>query len=235
MTLQQHEDWKTYKRAETEIKKGLTDEVHEFLTKVFNVYLILLPSEAFKQLEVVRDKLIQLTAKFRQDVYNDFCDSFSKVYRALLFDRGLEELAKRQLTELVQKTNTFFASKNLPNCVRELRYYGIKVKVLFKEAPLTEATVVLEAEGRVVSSSKTLRDGMATLEVPEGKYNLYVFKSLPDGTYIYEERVVSVPQETEILINVSEVRSKFEIERRRGGRPLIKEVGGRASQTSTED
>ncbi|MEM3980085.1 MAG: hypothetical protein QXF79_02365, partial [Ignisphaera sp.] len=80
------EDWKTYRYPQVELKKDVRDEVHEFLTKVFNVYMVKLPPNIFKQLDIVRDKLIALTIRFNNDNYEEFCETFSKIYRLVVLD-----------------------------------------------------------------------------------------------------------------------------------------------------
>ncbi|MEM0027282.1 MAG: hypothetical protein QXT53_04125 [Ignisphaera sp.] len=218
------EDWRTYKKAETEIKKGLTDEIHEFLTKVFNIYVVKFSPDVFKYLESLRDKLISLTTRFENDKYADFCDSFSKVYKTILFDKNIDSGSKKMIEELAQKTNNFFNSKGLQLCVKELKYYKLRIKTLFNSKNLDSATISIESEGRVVASTKTDENGFAEVEIPEGKYAIYVYKDLGEGKYVYEEKTISVPQETEIIFDVKEVKSRSEIERERGGKPLIKEV-----------
>jgi hypothetical protein len=218
------EDWKTFKRLEVEIKKTISDEVHEFLTKVFNVYIIRFGADVFKHLENVRDKLIPLTTRFDNDKYADFCDTFSKTYRQLLLDKNVDSNIKRGLEELAQKTNAFFKSKGLSLCVRELKYYKLKVKALFKDKGLSNAIVSAESEGRVVDSAKTDDNGFCEIEVPEGRYIIYVYKDLGEGEYIYDEHVITVPQEIEVVFNISETKTRTEIEKERGGRPIIKEV-----------
>lgn len=218
------EDWKTFKRSEVEIKKTLSDEIHEFLTKVFNVYIIKFGTDIFKHLENVRDKLILLTTRFDNDKYADFCDTFSKMYRLILLDKNVDGNIKKGLEELAQKTNTFFESKGLNRCVKEIKYYKLKVKALFKNKELSNALVSIESEGRVVASSKTNDNGFCEVEVPEGRYAIYVYKDLGEGEYVYDERIIIVPQEIEIVFNISETKTRTEIEKERGGRPVIKEI-----------
>ncbi len=218
------EDWKTYKKVEVEIKKSFSDEVHEFLTKVFNVYIIKFSSDVFRYLEGVRDKLISLTSHFDNEKYIDFCDSFSKVYKTILFDKSIDPESKKRIEELAQKTNTFFTSRGMNPCVKELRYYKLRIKSIFNGKNLENASVGVESEGRVVASAKTNENGFAEVDVPEGKYIIYVYKDLGEGKYIYEEKSILVPQETEIVFNIKETKSRSEVERERGGKPLIKEV-----------
>ncbi|MEL9940336.1 MAG: hypothetical protein QW348_04490 [Ignisphaera sp.] len=218
------EDWRTYKRVEAEVKKGLTDEIHEFLTKVFNVYIVRFGPDMFKYIEGLRDKLISLTTRFDNDKYIDFCDSFSKVYKTIMFDKNVDSKSKEIIKELAQKTNSFFNSKGLQLCVKELKYYKLKIKTLFSGKNLDNAIVSIESEGRVVASTKTDESGLAEVEVPEGRYTIYVYKDFGEGKYIYEEKAVSVPQEMEIIFDVKETKSRSEIEKERGGKPLIKEV-----------
>lgn len=220
----QVEDWKTFKKTETEIRRGLPDEIHDFLTKVFNVYLIKLPLNVFKQFEIVRDKLIPLTSKFDSERYNEYCDSFSKAYRAVLLDRTISDETKKLVLELASKANAFFTSRSMPLCVKEVKYYGVKVVAVFEGKPLSETLVVVESEGRVVSSAKTDSNGLAYVEVPEGRYSVYLYKSLDDGRYIYEEKNVVVPMDSEVIFNVRETKTRSEIEKEREGRPMIREI-----------
>uniref|UniRef100_A0A7C5TJ58 Uncharacterized protein n=1 Tax=Ignisphaera aggregans TaxID=334771 RepID=A0A7C5TJ58_9CREN len=220
----QIEDWKTFKKIEVDIQKSLSDEIHDFLTKVFNVYLIKLPLQVFKQFEIVRDKLIPLTSRFDQDKYNEYCDSFSKVYRSVLLDKSVSDDIKKLVLELATKTNNFFISRNMTLCIKEIRYYSVKVKALFTDKSLADAIVVIESEGRVVSSTKTDPNGMAYIEVPEGKYTIYLYKNIEEGKYIYEERDIVVPQDSEIIFKVYETKTRSDIEKEREGRPLIREV-----------
>ncbi|MCC6045388.1 MAG: hypothetical protein LM572_01230 [Ignisphaera sp.] len=218
------EDWKTYKRIEAEIKKTLSDDIHEFLTKIFNVYIVRFGIDVFKRLEDIRDKLIPLTTRFDNDKYTEFCDTFSKAYRSILLDKDIDSSTKMKLVELAQKTNAFFGSKGLSICVKELKYYKVKVKTIFKGQELNNAIVSAESEGRVVASSKTNDAGICEIEVPEGRYTVYVYKDLGEGEYIYDERIINVPQEIEVVFNISETKTRTEIEKERGGRPIIKEV-----------
>ncbi len=218
------EDWKTYKRAEVEIKKDVTDEVHEFLTKVFNVYMIRMPPQLFKQIELARDKLIPLTSKLDQDKFIEFCEIFTKVYRNIMTDKNVSNDVKSILNELASKTNDFFSSKGMQICVREIRYYGMRVYASYNGKPLSDAMVVAEMEGRVVASAKTDVNGLAKLELPEGRYIIYVYKYLEEDKYVYEEKSASVPQESEISFELKEIKTLGEIERERGGKPLIKEI-----------
>ncbi|MEM1736296.1 MAG: hypothetical protein QXD57_07685 [Ignisphaera sp.] len=219
------EDWKTYaKPIETEIKKDIRDEVHEFLTKVFNVYMVKMPPHMFRQLEIVRDKLIVLTSRFSNEYYEDLCDTFSKIYRLIVLDKDVPEDVKKLVKELSEKTNSFFSSKGMHICVKELKYYNLKIKVLFNSSPLKDANVILEAEGRVVASSKTDDNGICVVEVPEGKYSVYTYKYVKEGEYVYEEKTLFIPTELEVVFNVTETKSASEIARERGGRPLIREV-----------
>ncbi len=220
----QLEDWKTFKRSEASIQKSLSDEVHDFLTKVFNVYLIKFPIQVFKQFEIVRDKLIPLTSRFDQDRYEEYCDTFSKVYRAVLLDRAISDDVKKLVLELASKTNSFFTSRNMQLCIKEVKYYGLRIKVLFEEKPLSDALVVVESDGRVVSSTKTDSNGLAYVEVPEGKYVVYLYKSIEGGRYIYEEKDIVAPQDSEVIFKVRETKTRSEIEREREGRPMIREV-----------
>jgi len=218
------EDWKTYKKVEIEIKKDITDEVHEFLTKVFNVYMIKMPPQLFKQIELVRDKLIPLTSKLDQDRFTEFCDIFSKVYRNIMTDKNVSNDVKNILNELASKTNSFFSSKGMQICVREIRYYGVRIYVSYNGKPLPDTTVVAEMEGRAIASSKTDTSGFAKLELPEGRYIVYVYRYLEEDKYVYEEKSVSIPQESEISFELKEAKTLGEIERERGGKPLIKEI-----------
>jgi hypothetical protein len=98
------------------------------------------------------------------------------------------------------------------------------VKTIFKGQELNNAIVSAESEGRVVASSKTNDAGICEIEVPEGRYTVYVYKDLGEGEYIYDERIINVPQEIEVVFNISETKTRTEIEKERGGRPIIKEV-----------
>lgn len=218
------EDWKTYKRSELEVKKDVRDEVHEFLTKVFNVYMVKLPPNIFKQLDIIRDKLITLTSRFTNENYEEFCDTFSKVYRLVIVDKEVPEEVKKVVRELSEKTNAFFTSKNMYLCVKELKYNVLRIKVLFNSSPLKDAMVAVESEGRVVASAKTDDSGICVVEVPEGKYSVYVYKFVKEGEYVYEEKTVTIPVDSEIVFNITETKTASEIARERGGRPLIKEV-----------
>ncbi|MEM4844074.1 MAG: hypothetical protein QXU08_06680, partial [Ignisphaera sp.] len=220
----QLEDWKTFKRVEAGISKTLPDEIHDFLTKVFNIYLIRFPLQIFKQFEIVRDKLIPLTSKFDLDKYNEYCETFSKVYRAVLLDRSISDDIKKLVLELASKTNSFFTSRNMQLCIKEVKYYGVRVKALFAEKPLSDVLVVVESEGRVVSSTKTDHDGLAYIEVPEGKYTIYLYKGVEEDKYIYEEKNVSVPQDSEVIFKIRETKTRSEIEKEREGKPMIREV-----------
>ncbi len=226
------EDWKTYKKIEMEIKKDVTDEVHEFLTKIFNVYMIKIPPQLFKQMELVRDKLIPLTSKLDQDRFIEFCDTFSKVYRNIITDKNVSNDIKNVLNELVSKTNSFFSSKGMQICVREIRYYGVRIYVSYNGKPLSETTVVAEMDGRAIASAKTDTSGFAKLELPEGKYTIYVYKYLEENKYVYEEKIIFVPQENEISFELKEAKTLSEIERERGGKPLIKEIAHEESKSS---
>lgn len=219
------EDWRTYRYpSEAEIRKDIRDEIHEFLTKVFNVHMVKLPPNIFKQLDIVRDKLITLTTKFTNENYNEFCDTFSKVYRLIIVDKDVPEDIKKIIRELSDKTNSFFTSRNMYLCVRELKYNVLRVKVLFNSSPLKDAVVVVESEGRVVASNKTNENGICVVEIPEGRYSVYVYKFVKEGEYIYEERIISIPTDSEIVFNITETKTAGEISRERGGRPLIREV-----------
>uniref|UniRef100_A0A7C2VP86 Carboxypeptidase regulatory-like domain-containing protein n=1 Tax=Ignisphaera aggregans TaxID=334771 RepID=A0A7C2VP86_9CREN len=218
------EDWKTYRYAMAEIKKDMKDEVHEFLTKVFNVYMVKLPPNVFKHLDMVRDKLITLTTRFTKDNFDEFCESFSKVYRLIIVDKEIPEDVKGFVRELAEKTKEFFTSKGMHSCVREIKYNLLRVKVLYNSSPLKDAMVAVETEGKVVASVKTDENGTCALEVPEGKYSLYVYKFVKDGEYIYEEKTITVPIDSEVLFDIKETKSAADIARERGGRPLIKEV-----------
>lgn len=218
------EDWKTYRRTEAEIKRDIRDEVHEFLTKIFNVYMVKLPPNIFKQVDVIRDKLIILTTKFTNENYEDFCDAFSKTYRLIVVDKDVPEDVKKIVRELSEKTNSFFVSKNMYTCIKELKYNTIRVKVLFNSTPLKEAIVAIESEGRIVASCKTNEGGICVAEVPEGRYTIYVYKYVKDGEYVYEEKIISIPTESELIFDIKETKTATEIARERGGRPIIKEV-----------
>lgn len=220
----QLEDWKTFKKSGADIQKGLPDEVHDFLTKVFNVYLIKFPIQVFKQFEIVRDKLIPLTSRFDQDKYNEYCDTFSKVYRAVLLDRAISDDVKRLVLELASKTNSFFTSRSMQLCIKEVKYYGLRIKALFEEKHLSDALVVVESDGRVVSSTKTDSNGLAYIEVPEGRYTIYLYKGMEEGKYIYEEKTITVPQDSEVIFKVRETKTRSEIEKEREGKPVIREV-----------
>lgn len=220
----QIEDWKTFRRVEADIQKSFPDEIHEFLTKVFNVYLIRFPLQVFKQFEVVRDKLIPLTSRFDNDKYNEYCDAFSKVYRAVLLDRAISDDIKKLVLELASKANSFFTSRSMPLCVKEVKYYGVRVKAVFEGKPLSDTLVVVESEGRVIASTKTDPNGIAYVEVPEGKYDIYLYKGLDGGKYVYEEKNMVVPQDSEVVFSVSETKTRTEIEKEREGRPVIREV-----------
>lgn len=218
------EDWKTYRYPQVEIKKDVKDEVHEFLTKVFNVYMVKLPPNVFKQLDMVRDKMITLTVRFSNENYNELCDSFSKIHRMIMLDKEVPIDVKNIVKELADKTNKFFTSKGMPLCVRELKYSLLRVKVLFNSSPLKEALVAVESEGKIVATTKTDDNGLCVVEVPEGKYTVYVYKFVKEGEYIYEEKTVEIPLESELIFDVRETKTATEIARERGGRPLIKEV-----------
>jgi len=220
------EDWKTYRKSPTqEIKKGLPDEIHEFLTKVYNVYFIKLPQNLYKQFDIVRDKLIPLTVRFDENQYREFCDSFSKTFRSVIIDTSISEDVKKLVKELADKTNKFFESKGLPKCIEELRYAKLRVKVLYKDEPLEKAAVVAEASGKTAGSSITDKDGVAELDLPTGKYTVYVYKQLGEDEYVYEEKEVEVTRDMEIEFKIKESKTFTEIERTRHTRgPLIREV-----------
>lgn len=218
------EDWKTYKKVEEVIKRDLRDEIHEFLTKVFNIYMVKLPPHIFKQLDIVRDKLIILTTRFSNENYDEFCDAFSKIYRLIIVDKDVPDDIKNVIRELSEKTNSFFNAKGMYTCVKELKYNILRVKVMYNSTPLKDAIVAVETEGRVVTSSKTDENGVCSLELPEGRYTAYVYRYVKDGEYVYEEKQISIPTDTEIVFNIKETKTVTEITRERGGRPLIKEV-----------
>jgi hypothetical protein len=218
------EDWKTYKYQQVEIRRDIRDEVHEFLTKVFNIYMVKLPPDVFKQIENIRDKLIVLTARFSNENYNEFCDTFSKIYRLIIFDKDMKSEVKNLVKELADRTNKFFTMKGMPTCVRELKYYALRLKILFNSVPLEKAKIVVESEGRVVASAETDASGFAVVEVPEGKHSVYVYKHVKEDEYVYEEKMVEVPLESELVFNIKETKTVTEIARERGGKPLIKEV-----------
>ncbi len=218
------EDWRTYKKAEVEIKKGLPDEIHEFLTKTFNVYYVKLPPNLYKQFDIIRDKLIPLTVRFDQSKYQDFCHTFSVTYRSVIIDRNIAEEVKNLVKELAEKTNTFFESKGLPRCVEALKYYRVSVCVRFKERPLENAIVVAEAEGKTVAKTETDNEGRASFEVPSGRYTIYVYKHLDEDTYIYEEKAIDVQEDLTIEFDIKTTKSSREVSRERGGRPLIREL-----------
>ena len=218
------EDWKTYKRPPVEIKKTLADEIHEFLTKVYNVYFIKLPQNLYKQFEIVRDKLIPLTVRFDEQQYREFCETFSKTYRSVIIDKSIPEDVKNIVKELVERTNKFFESKNLGRCVEELKYYKVHVRVLFKGKPLEKANVVAESGGKTAATAVTDAEGRAELEIPQGKYTIYVYKHISEDEYVYDEREVEIKEDTKIEFNVEESKTYSEIERERRGRALIKEI-----------
>ena len=220
------EDWKTYKKPKTEeIKKGLPDEIHEFLTKVYNVYLIKMPQNVYKQFDIVRDKLIPLTVRFDEAQYREFCDYFSKAYRSIIVDSSISEDVKNIVKELVSKTNEFFTSRGLTRCVEELKYAKIRVRVKYRGEPLEKATVVAEIGGKSAGSAITDKNGEAFLDVPMGKYTVYVYKQLGEDEYVYEEREVEVKDDIELEFDIRESRTFTEIERvRRTRGPLIREV-----------
>ncbi|MCI4437543.1 MAG: hypothetical protein JHC33_12115 [Ignisphaera sp.] len=220
------EDWKTRKKEE-EIAKTVSDEVHEFLTKVFNVYIIKFESNLFRYLESVRDKLIPLTVRFDNSKYSEFCDNFSRIYRTIMLDKQVSENSKKLLMELAQETNKFFSSKGFSTCVKELKYYKVRVKAMFRDAPLQGAKVTIETEGRVVASSETDNNGYCELEVPEGKFTVYIYKELKEegeGEYIYEERSINVPQDLEVVFNIKTTKTRGEVEKEREKQPRIKEL-----------
>lgn len=219
------EDWKTYGRSiETEIKKDIRDDVHEFLTKIFNVYMVKMPPAIFRQLDGVRDKLIKLTSKFTNENYVDFCDTFSKIHKLIILDKDVPEDIKKMIKELSNKTNEFFSHKGMQFCIKELQYYNLKVKAVFNSIPLNEARIVVESEGRVVASCKTDNNGICVVSIPEGSYSVYVYKYVKGDEYVYEEKIVKIPSELELVFNITETKTISEIDRERGGRPLIKEV-----------
>lgn len=218
------EDWKTYRYPQIELKKDIRDEVHEFLTKVFNVYMVKLPSNIFKQLDIVRDKLINLTARFSNENYSELCDSFSRIHRMIVLDKEVPTDIKNTVKELADKANKFFASKGMPICIRELKYNVLRIKVLFNSLPLKDALVAVESEGKIIVSTKTDDNGLCLVEVPEGRYVVYVYKYVKEGEYVYEEKAVEIPIESELLFDIKETKTATEIAKERGGRPLIKEV-----------
>ncbi|HIP57589.1 MAG TPA: hypothetical protein EYH02_05970 [Ignisphaera aggregans] len=218
------EDWKTYKKTEVEIRKGLPDEIHEYLTKTFNVYYVKLPQSLYKQFDIIRDKLIPLTVRFDHNKYNEFCHTFSVTYRSVIMDRSIPNEVKDLIKELVAKTNKFFESKGLPQCVRELKYHRVHLIVKFKNKPLSDAAVVAESEGKTVAKAETDSSGEAVFEIPSGRYVIYVYKHLDEDTYIYEEKSVEVNEDLTLEFNIETTKSSREISRERGGKPLIKEV-----------
>jgi hypothetical protein len=218
------EDWKTYRYQQVEIKRDIRDDIHDFLTKVFNVYMVKLPPEIFKQLDNVRDKLVTLTTRFSNENYNEFCDTFSKIHRIIVLDKDVRSDIKNIVKELADRTNRFFTLKGMPVCVRELKYNILRVKVMFNSTPLEKARIVVESEGRIVASSETDVNGLAVVEVPEGRHSVYVYKYIKEGEYIYEEKLVEVPVETELMFDIKETKTATEIAKERGGKPLIKEV-----------
>ncbi len=220
------EDWKTYRKPKTvEIKKGLPDDIHEFLTKVYNVYLIKMPSSIYKQFDIVRDKLIPLTVRFDENQYREFCDYFSKTYRSVIVDSSISDDVKNLVKELVSKANEFFMSKGLPRCIEELRYAKLRVRVRYRGEPLEKATVVAETGGKSAGTAVTDRNGEAEMDLPMGKYTVYVYKQLGEDEYVYEEKEIEMKQDTEIEFDINESRTFTEIERVRKTRgPLIKEV-----------
>jgi len=218
------EDWKTYKKTEVEIRKGLPDEIHEYLTKTFNVYYVKLPQSLYKQFDIIRDKLIPLTVRFDHAKYSEFCHTFSVTYRSVIMDRSVPEEVKNIVRELVTKTNKFFESKGLPQCVKEIKYYRVHLVVKFKNKPLSEAAVVAESEGKTVAKVETDSSGEATFEIPSGRYVIYVYKHLDEDTYIYEEKSVEVNEDLTLEFNIETTKSSREISRERCGRPLIKEI-----------
>ncbi len=220
------EDWKTYKKPiEKGIEKGLPDEIHEFLTKVYNVYFIKLPQNLYKQFDIVRDKLIPLTVRFDEQQYREFCDAFSKTFRSVIIDTSISEEIKNLVKELVEKTNSFFESKGLGRCVEELRYARLRVKVLYKGKPLEKAAVVAEASGKTAGSATTNSEGIAELDLPTGKYTIYVYKQLGEDEYVYEEKEVEISKDSELEFSIKESKTFTEIERTRHTKgPLIREV-----------
>ncbi len=211
-------------KKEEEIKKTLADEVHEFLTKVYNIYFIKLPPSLYKQFDMVRDKLIPLTVRVDQDRYTEFCRTFSSVYRLVIVDKSIPEDVKNLVRELAEKTNEFFMSRGFPRCVEELKYFNVRVRVRFRGKPLEKATVLAEIEGKIAASKETNEDGIAVLEVPGGKYTIAVYKHLEEDQYIYDEKSVEVDQDISVEFDIEETKTRAEVVRERGERPMIREV-----------
>lgn len=219
------EEWRTYKKERGErIEKTLADEIHEFLTKVFNVYYVQLPPALYKLLDTVRDRLIPLTVKFDQGRYNEFCQTFRTVYRAIISDQSVPGDAKKLVKELVDRTNEFFQSKGFPRCVEELKYHRVRVKVRFRGRPLEKAIVSADAQGRSVATKETGDEGVAVLDLPAGKYTLSVFKHVGEEEYVYEERDVEVDKDQDLVFEIERTKTLAQIHRERRGRPIIKEV-----------
>jgi len=218
------EEWKTYKKEGEKIEKTLADEIHEFLTKVFNVYYVRLPSTLYKLLDTVRDRLIPLTVKFDQGRYSEFCQTFATVYRSIISDQGVPAEAKKLVRELVEKTNEFFGSKGFQKCVEEIRYHKLRVKVLFRSKPLERAVVSADAQGRSVATKETNEDGVAVLDLPAGKYTVSVFKHVGEEEYVYEEQEVEVEEDGDVLFEIEKTKTLAQISKERRGRPIIKEL-----------
>ncbi|NPA97672.1 MAG: DUF4198 domain-containing protein [Crenarchaeota archaeon] len=220
------EDWKTYRKPPVqEIKKGLPDEIHEFLTKVYNVYFIKLPQSLYKQFDIVRDKLIPLTVRFDEQQYREFCESFSKAIRSVIVDTSISDDVKNLVKELADKTNSFFESKGLPRCIEELKYAKLRVRVLYRGEPLEKAAVVAETGGKTAGNALTDKNGFAELDLPTGKYTVYVYKQLGEDEYVYEEREIELTHDTEIEFKIEESKTYTEIEKTRHAKgPLIREV-----------
>jgi len=218
-------DWRASLQQSVAIEKKLPDEIHEFLTKVFNVYFIQLPPQLFKQFDIVRDKLIPLTVRFDESQYREFCDFFSKIVRSTIADKSVSEEVKKLVRELADKTNKFFESKGLGRCVEELKYVRIRVRVLFQGKPLGGATVNAVTGGKTAASAQTNDEGIAELELPTGKYSIYVCKQLDVDSYVYDEKEVEVREEgQELVFSIESAKSYAEIERETGRRPRIREV-----------
>ncbi len=214
--------WSVYEKES--FKKTLPDEIHEFLTKVYNVYFIQLPPSLMKSFETVRDKLIPLTVRIEDEKYRDFCTTFSQIYRSVMVDSSIPQNVKEIVKELAEKTNKFFQSRGFPLCVTELKYYRVKVKVLYKGKPLGNALVIAETSGKVAASKETDSSGVAELELPNGSYTISVYKQLDEDKYIYEEKTIEISSNTDLKFNIEKTKTYIEISRERGGRPLIKEI-----------
>jgi len=228
------EPWKTRKVAvPDDLGKRPQDRVHEFLTKTFNVHFVQIDYRYARPLEAVREKLIPLTVRIDPDKYKEFCETFSKTYRALIVDKEVPDSVKKVVNSLVNETNKFFSETlNLGICVEELKYHKLVVKVTRLGKPLEGVRVIVESEGKTVNAKETDKSGTVEFEVPAGKYLVYVYKSVGETEegaveYLYDEKTVEIDKDVEIEMKLDQKpRALHEIRRTYEGRPFIREIEG---------